>query len=284
MTTVRVAYVISAYRRPHQLVRLVRRLETPNASFAIHVDRKTPDDVFRQMVDGLDGEASVSFLERHTCNWGDFGHVRATLKGIDHLLSAGPAFDYLVLLTGQDYPLRPAAEVEGFLARADGRSFISHWPLPHEPWTGRGGLDRIERWHIVRRGRHMSLPLRRRIPGDLPPFGGSPYWCLARPLVEHVHAVVRSQPELVRFFEHVFIPDELFFQTIAVNSAWRESLVDDNLRYIDWSRLPAPAILRRDDFDRLVGSSKLFARKFDEAVDAEILDLLDAHLDRDRVS
>jgi hypothetical protein len=281
----RVAYVISAYKLPDQLVRLVQRLESPNSSFAIHVDRKTGSDVYARMQEGLRAVDSVHFLERHTCNWGDFGHVRATLKGLAHLLEDGDPFDYLVLLTGQDYPLRPAEEIEAFLAGADGRSFMRWWPLPHEPWSGRGGLHRIERWHLVgRRHLRLSLPLRRRLPLDLVPFGGSPYWCLARPVAEHVHETVRAHPELVRFFEHVFVPDELFFQTIVANSRWRDSLVDDNLRYVDWSRLPAPAILGAGDVDRLLASPALFARKFDATVDAVILDLLDAHLDREHAA
>jgi hypothetical protein len=276
-----IAYVVSAYKLPEQLVRLVRRLATPNASFAIHVDRKTPTELYREMVANLHDVGSVRFLERHVCNWGDFGHVRATLKGIEQLLADAVPFDYLVLLSGQDYPLRAAAEIEQFLDGARGRSFMSHWPLPHDPWTGRGGLDRVERWHLVgRRHLHLSLPLRRRLPGGLAPFGGSPYWCLARPVVEHVHKVIHARPELVRFFERVFVPDELFFQTLVVNSRWRETLIADNLRYVDWSRRPAPAVLGRDDFDRLVGSGKLFARKFDPTVDAEVLDRLDAHVEQ----
>jgi hypothetical protein len=279
----RPAYVISAYKLPDQLVRLVRRLATPDASFAIHVDAKTPAGVYARMVDGLRDLPSARFVERHACHWGGFGHVRATLKGIERLVRDEVPFDYVVLLTGQDYPLRPAAAIERFLAEADGRSFMSHWPLPHEPWAGRGGLDRIERRHLLWRRAHVSLPARRRLPGGLAPYGGAPYWCLARPVVEHVRETVRRRPELVRFFRHVFVPDEIFFQTIVVNSPWRETLVDDALRYVDWSGRPAPAILRRADLDRLVASPKLFARKFDVTVDGEILDLLDARLDRELV-
>jgi Core-2/I-Branching enzyme len=86
----------------------------------------------------------------------------------------------------------------------------------------------------------------------------------------------------VRFFEHVFVPDELFFQTLVLNSPHRDSVVDANLRYIDWSTTPGPKVLRTDDLEALLGSGMLFARKFDETVDAEILDLLDRHIDAER--
>ena len=80
----------------------------------------------------------------------------------------------------------------------------------------------------------------------------------------------------MRFFERVLIPDELFFQTLIMNSPLRETVVNDNLRFLDWSREPAPAVLGVHDLDRMIESGKLFARKFDVTVDADVLDRLDA--------
>lgn len=269
-----IAYVISAYKLPGQLGRLVRRLASPGTTFTIHVDRRTPGPVDQAMHDAVADVAGVRFLPRHRCYWGGFGPLRSTLKAIDDLVARGVDFDHVVLLTGQDYPLRPPAEIGAVLAAAAGSSFMTSWPLPHSAWDGRGGLDRAERWHLVGPRRfHVSLPRRRRL--DLPLRGGSTYWCLARPLVEHVHATVRARPELVRFFEHAYLPDELFFQTLLGASQHAASIVDDNLRYVDWSTTPAPKILTMDDLPALLASDKLFARKFDETVDAAVLAALD---------
>ena len=276
----RIAYIISAYKYPQQLVRLLRRLETPRSVFVVHVDAKTAAHVYDEMVDGARAVARVHFLDRHTCHWGGFGHVRASLKGIDHLIATGIPFDYAVLFTGQDYPLRPPGEIERFLSDAQGQSFMNHWPLPFPPWGPRGGLDRVEHWHVIGYRRlHLALPLGRRIPGGLRPFGGGTYWCLARRAVAYVHEFVKQNPSYVRFFEHVFIPDEIFFQTIIMNSPLQETIVNNNLRYIDWSREPAPAVLTVDDYDKLVNSGKLFARKFDTTVDLRILDMLDEYIE-----
>ena len=277
----RIAYLVSAYKLPEQLVRLLRRLHTDRSHFVVHVDRKTDRRVYDEMVGGARELGCVDFVSRHVCHWGGFGHVRATIKGIDHLDAEGIPFDYAVLLTGQDYPIRAPGEIERYLENANGRSFIGYWPVPHAGWSGRGGQDRLERWHLVwRRHLHLTAPLvRRRVPGGLTPWGGSPYWCLSRQVVDHVRSLLSASPELVRFFEHVWIPDELFFQTIVLNSPLRDSVVNDNLRYIDWSRSPAPAILGRLDLDEITSSGKLFARKFDTEVDAGILDLLDRRID-----
>jgi hypothetical protein len=275
----RLAYVVSAYKLPHQLERMLRRLDGPGVTFTVHVDRKTKRRVYEEMV-ARTRDLDVQFLARHTCHWGGWGHVRATLKGIDRLVADDVRFDYLALLTGQDYPLRSPVAIAAVLGAVDTRSFMSWWPLPRSQWGPRGGRERYEDWHVITYNRaHLALPLRRSLPLGLIPYGGSPYWCLSRELVHYVQGFVLENPAFVRFFEHVFVPDELFFQTIVINSPFANSVENDNLRYLDWSRAPAPAVLTSGDLDAIVGSAALFARKFDESVDAQILDLLDARID-----
>jgi hypothetical protein len=78
----------------------------------------------------------------------------------------------------------------------------------------------------------------------------------------------------------VDVPDEIFFQTIILNSSFARRAVNDNLRYIEWKDPDAgsPAILRKSDFQKLASSSKLFARKFDMTVDTEVLDFIDREI------
>ena len=274
----RIAYIVSAYKLPAQLERLLRRLEAPGVSFAVHVDRKTRRSTWDEMVSRCHG-LDVTWLPRHRSQWGGFGHVRATLKGIDHVVESGAPFDYAVLLTGQDYPLRSPAEIARVLGEANGRSFMRHVELPWDPWGPRGGLDRVEDWHIITYRRlHLALPLRRKLPGGLRPYGGSAYWCLSERLVHFVHGFLSENPDYVRFFEHVFVPDELFFQTILLNSAEADRCVNFRLHHTEWSRHPAPAILTGEDYPHLVSSTCLFARKFDPAVDETVLDRVDRTL------
>ena len=89
----------------------------------------------------------------------------------------------------------------------------------------------------------------------------------------------RDHPEFVSFFRRVFIPDELFFQTILVNSELRNRIVNDDLRYMRWTATGSgPEVLRVDDFDRLRDTESLFARKFDQGVDGRVLELIEEHL------
>lgn len=288
-----IVYIISAYKLPYLLVRLVHRLQSGNATFFIHVDKKTPLNIFKQMTDGLQFSENVYFLKRHNCYWGDFGHVEASLQGIEELLKRDIYFDYAVLLTGQDYPLKKNDDIETFFEKNNDYSFIKYASPPDKNWVG----DRLEYWHYHIFGKHIRFPMdaqsgkfiilkkllnlpfsgKRESPPGLDLYGGSSYWNLSREAIYYISDYVDRNPDFVRFFRRTYISDEFFFQTILLNSHLKEKIVNDDLRHIDWSgRYGAyPTIFRKDDFNELRSSSKLFARKFDSSVDSDVLDMLD---------
>ena len=291
-----VAFIISAYRLPELLVRLVERLDTPQTRTFVHVDARTADDVFRAMSQPLAARPNVHFLPRHACYWGDFGHVRATLVGLRALIASAWPFDYVVLLTGQDYPLRSNADIATALGQANGNVFMRPMPIPNEHWTD-GGTYRYENRWLRIAGRPFCFPgapfrsaslnaawsgtarllhLYRSFPKGLEPWGGSSYWMMPADCARYVDAFVRDNRDVVRFFHHVRIPDEIFFHTIVMNSPFRDRVAHDDLRYVDWAEGgDSPRILTCADLPRLMASGALFARKFDPAVDGAVLDRLD---------
>ena len=130
----------------------------------------------------------------------------------------------------------------------------------------------------------MPFP-KRKFPKGFKPFGGSSYWCLSRECIEYVHNFINQNNEFVDFFRYVLIPDESFFQTIILNSPLRNSVNNNNLNYIRWiPKAPSPIILGKSDFEQIISSEKLFARKFDLNKDADILDMIDQKILTDGVS
>jgi len=85
---------------------------------------------------------------------------------------------------------------------------------------------------------------------------------------------VMDHPDYVRFFDHAMVPDECFFQTLLMNSPLAPTIAKGALTYIHW-RPPWPGILTMADLPRILASDCLLARKFDPAVDREVLDQLD---------
>src|SRR3954466_12313770 len=112
----KIGYIITAHTLPDQLVRLVRRLESDNSRFFIHVDGRAPDEVMSVVNRELAGRADVQLVRRHRVHWASFSQLQAVLEGVRALLAWPEPLDYGVLLTGQDYPLRAPAAIETKLA------------------------------------------------------------------------------------------------------------------------------------------------------------------------
>src|SRR5215467_6901095 len=78
--------------------------------------------------------------------------------------------------------------------------------------------------------------------------------------------------EVKRLVKYTWNPDELFFQALIMNRGYRNSLAEHYGREIIWPGGSAsPKTLGMEDYDLLCTSSALFARKFDEAVDRQVL-------------
>jgi hypothetical protein len=276
-----VAYLIGAHHRPEQLVRLVARLTSPTASFYIHVDGRAPRHVHEAIRAALEAREDVHWVPRVDSYYAGFGLVRSLLAGLQQVRSAGPP-PHTVLLSGQCYPLRPAAQIESFLGERPGESLVEHFRIPTERWADEdGGFDRIryryyERVHF--RTRTLRIPfLRRRFPVGLEPWGGSAWCVLSDEAVETVLAFRGERPDAFDFFRHAKSPVEIFFQTVLLNCA-RDRVADESVHYIEWPGGSHPRTFTSADFDRLAASGKPFARKFDVAVDEEILDVIDREL------
>jgi hypothetical protein len=134
----RIAYLILAHKHPEQLARLVHRLSTEKTSFYIHVDRKTDDETHAQMVRRLGNLPNVHFLERQRVYLAHFSLVNATIKGLKEILNRDMRFDYIVLLSGQDYPIKPSSSVEKTFRENEPNSFMEYFPLPYAHWQEHG--------------------------------------------------------------------------------------------------------------------------------------------------
>jgi hypothetical protein len=86
---------------------------------------------------------------------------------------------------------------------------------------------------------------------------------------------------LREFFKHAFAPDEMFFETILLNSPFKSEVINDCKKYSDFSEgKPHPKNLTIVDFETLKKSGKLFARKFKTEEGNSIMDLIDQEIDK----
>jgi len=77
------------------------------------------------------------------------------------------------------------------------------------------------------------------------------------------------------YYKNTLIADESFFQTLLVNSSFDGNLINDDLRSIIW--IPdgniklRPKTFTKKDMVFLSLKDNLFARKFDDTVDSDII-------------
>jgi hypothetical protein len=298
------AYLIQSHRGPDQVLRLVRQLRRGSPDSIIHIshdERGVPlDDA------ALEACGNVT-IRYHEGGYGDFSHVRLYLDGVEWLRDTGQEPDWVVNLSGQDYPLRPVGEIEADLAASDADGFLLYFDVmgPDCPWPRHRGPSRYlyRHWRLrpltQERARQLRflqainrvqplvrvhvayglmLGLRRRslFGPDFGLYGGSFWMSLRWRAAVYLLERAQSDPRLVAQFEHALAPDEAFAHTVLVN-AHRFRLVNDARRYFDFSEteLNHPKTLTAEDLPRALASGADFGRKFDLASDPDVFDTLD---------
>jgi hypothetical protein len=283
----KIAHLILAHAAPAQLSKLIGALEDGNAHCFVHLDRKADLNSFSFLRD----HARVTLVpDRVAVGWGAYSIVEATIRGFRTIAASGIDFSYVNLLSGADYPLQTPSAIRDFFDRNTGKNFMEYYPV-YDEWTE--AIPRLSQYHLtnynfpgkylVQKYINRLLP-RRRMPAGLEPVGRSQWMSLTAEAVRYVLAYLDAHPEVVRFFKLTWAPDEIIFQTILYNSPFRSTLVNDNLRYIDWSKGQAsPKVLTEEDLDRMSESGKLFARKFDLVRYPEVIERLDKKMNDDQL-
>jgi hypothetical protein len=275
------AYIIMAHKQPQQLKRLISALQTDTASFFIHINKEA-ESTYQEAVELLKDIPNVYFVPRRAAFWGHPSLVKAALSGLRAAVESGIRYDYISLLSAQDYPIKSIEEIERFFKQNAGKQFIDYGPVDQtnpqavgiRPWSA---ISRIQSWYFMYRSKRLYIPLKQKLPYDYVPYLGYLWWSFSREFAEYVIHFLDTHPKYIRFFDHIFISDEFFFQTLLLNSPFKQAAVNDDLRFADWDNHnpTVPAILMESDFERLQSTHHLFARKFDTARDSAILDLID---------
>jgi hypothetical protein len=276
----KIAHLILCHKNPEQVMRLVQRMAHPCFDFYIHVDKHADLSPWLP----LQAQPNVYFIKnRVRTHWAGFSIVRATLNGFEQVLHSGHKYDHINLLSGQDYPLKHPCEIHNFYADNPGKAFMAADTFSHgsEPEA----FKRITNYHFVQlrfRGRYTVermadlLAPRRTFPDSFVPVGKSQWMTMPPECAAYILAFLKKERHIKKLFHYMWAPDEIIFQSVLYNSPFKDMIVNDNLRYVDWTdQKPNPRVLTMADAEKITASGKLFARKFDTGVDERVLDYLD---------
>lgn len=275
------AAVITAYKDYPTLVRLVRSLRAEHIAVYIHVDAKSRF-----------GEAQLAELRtlarlvvrRHTIYWGSYSHLTAILDLVRAAL-ADPAVTYLHVVSGQDFPVGTLVDA------VDPQAIhMDVEPIDEAPEVVR---DRVRYRNLLHRGeglRWLYRPLNKaqlavqrvlgcnrratRTYGNI--FKGLVWLSMPREAARHC-VEDRQARQLLRELRDYYLPEEFFFQTVLMNSPFRQQ-ISPSRRFTLWEERYGviPGILDLDDLAAIRQTDSLFARKIDSRISAALLDALDA--------
>lgn len=217
---------------------------------------------------------------------GGYSQVLATLELMKETEKRSVVFSFYHFISGQDYPLVNNETFDRFFEKYKDNSFVE---IDDRPYT-----ERYDLYHLNDVVNVLSFPYNK-IEGALAKlqkvvnrlvrlresvgfkiYKGSNWWSINKDMFDYIKLFLRENKDYIGRFRHTSCCDEIFFHTIMFNSAWKKSIVTDNLRYVDWHRKykneTLPRVLDETDYERIINTSSFFCRKIDPVISSKLKD------------
>jgi hypothetical protein len=277
----KIAILITAYKNEKQLNWLVEHL-SKDFDVYVHIDKRSSISVKES--------ERVHLYKKYKSYWGSYNTVLAVL----FLLSEASKknYDRYVQITGQDLPIKSNKQIIEFFTNHKDSEFIESFKIPSDAWKN-GGLDRVTRYWGIEPSKlagferftgtisKLCLRMIYKLPIsflftrtiNFQFYGGSNYMDLTGNCINKILEFLNGNKNYLNRFKHTCIPEEIFFQT-TIKQVEPETVLENKvLRYIDWKTGPDfPRTFTLEDYQRIVDSEYLFARKFDNNKDSEIIE------------
>lgn len=298
------AYLIIAHNNFSQLEKLIRLLDDKENDIYLHIDKKVKNFDFEKF-EKIPQKSNLFFIKRIKVNWGGFSQIKCEINLFKEASKRN--YEYYHLLSGVDLPIKTQEEIKKRIEKDKGKLFINY--TEDCCIKENNILERICLFHFfqewVRSKRtiivvpakileKISLTIQKKLGVNrlkkkkkIEIKYGAQWISVPHCFVEYVLEQEKQIYELFRFSNCC---DELVMQTLAYNSKFKKDIYDIEtrdtfhscLRSIDWKR-GNPYVYRIQDFEELIHSEYLFARKFDEKIDKEIIDKIEQYLQKENV-
>ncbi len=283
------AFMIMAHNNYNQLTKLLYLLDHPEVEIFLHIDKKSKEYIPPKLV-----YSKINLLERIRINWGGYSLIKCELELLKLALENNE-LRYFHLMTGQDLILRKIDKILDFFEKYRDKNFIhfdraiksidrykriKYYRIFQDIVSKRTFLGKI----VISLFQERIFCLLQKVLGinrtkkyeNVNFKSGSQFFSITREFAEYV---VKNEKYIKKYFMYTSCGDEMFIQTLAYNSKFRETLYSKkfndncsaNQRYIDWNT-GTPYTWRSSDIEDLLESGYLFARKFDENIDSEVID------------
>ncbi|WP_297712636.1 beta-1,6-N-acetylglucosaminyltransferase [Clostridium sp.] len=282
------AYLIIAHNQFELLEKLILLLDDERNDIYIHIDKKVMDFNFENFLN-MTKKSNVYFIDREDVNWGGYTLVNVEMMLLKAAIQYN--YEYYHLISGVDLPIKTQDEIHSFFTKNKGKEFVHFDSLN----LSSEEYNRVKYYYFVqdkissknpmktffRRLEILGVKLQKiininRIKDLNIKLGkGAQWFSITNNFAKYI---IENETLIEDIFKYGNCVDEMFVQTILLNSKFKDNLYyknfDNNyksiLRYIDWER-GKPYIFKRSDYNQLMSSEHLFARKFDLNKDSEII-------------
>lgn len=285
------AFLIMVHNNKEQLINLIKLLDYPDNELYIHIDKKVHliDD---EELLSICSHSKVHILRTVKVAWGAYSQIKCELALLQEAIKTKHIYYHLI--SGSDVPLKSNKELHRFFYENRGKEFIHFQGQKVEKST----IEHVQYYHLlqeytnaygpainklIRATEHVFVGIQKmlrinRWDNSLELQKGSQWFSITH---ECAAFIILKANIIKKCFKYSFCCDELFLQTMVINSNFKANLYkpsfDDNylqcVRIIDWTR-GKPYVFQTTDIDELLTSDALFARKCSPELTKSIRDLI----------
>lgn len=280
------AYLIVAHNNFSILKVLLKLLDDTRNDLFIHIDKKIKVFDFNDYKNQCTFSSVYFIGDRIDVRWGRSSQVDAEMSLFHEAHSHGH-YAYYHLISGVDLPIKTQNEIHSYfqgktenfiyysnktsLGEYERISLFYHIPLG-------GKIARICEEYFRQFQRLIKIDRFSKLKKKGYTFERGANWVSLTN--EAVEALLFEKKTIQKMTRYSHCADELYKQ-IILKKAGVPIYFDKNgnttsLRYVDWSRGDGnhPYIFQMCDFDLIKTSDKLFARKFDQDIDFDIVEAI----------
>lgn len=295
------AYLIIAHKNLLQLKKLLSLLDDRRNDIFLLIDKKCLQFSEKDF-NGICNNSSLYFINRIKIVWGGVSQIEAELELLKEAKRKGD-YIYYHLLSGQDLPLHSQNYIHKFFDKYEGYEFLTF--CGEEIYKKNNPNNRVQyyypfqnfefQWNFTKKHpvkkiwNTFFIPLQRLFRvnrcKNMKIGYGSNWFSITDDFVKYI---LDNEHEIQKTYKYSFCADEIFIQTLAINSQFTDRIflkkgINDkisdrqgNLRYINWWN-GNPHIWTSNDKDELLQARDrgyLFSRKFDIDIDKKIIDFI----------
>ncbi len=284
----KIACLILAHKDPQQVKKLIHLLTDEQIDFFIHLDKKTNIIPFQHE---LSNDRITFIKNRVRTNRGELSLVQATINSLEEITKKD-SYNYINFISGQDLPLISGRQFVEFLSINKGTEFICAkpydatdiWWKKNEPRLFEYNLQnwKIPGKYTIQKIMNAILP-KRMFPDGYTLTGNSQWFCITTDCAKYILKSIHEKSPIVNYFNYVWGSDEFFFSTIVYNSSFKEN-IKENLHFVKWDNVidGHPETLEEKDYNEIINSEKIFARKFDKDHDEKIIRLIEERIEENK--